>query len=128
MPKRLVTPTWYRNHSHLIAYLLLALVSFLALAREEQLRNRESEHFDDVTAVLTMQAHQNCVAQNFGRREGNQRALALRRSLQLDENILSRFARMAATAEQASDLQALAGQFGDLAGTINDLPQIRCRV
>lgn len=128
MPKRLIMPAWYRSHSHLFAYLALALVAFIGLAREEQLRQREADHFNDVTSGLRWQAHSNCVGQNAGRKEGNQRADALRQSLLVDYRILHLAALRTPDLGDARLAQARADDFKHLADTINDLPPIRCTV
>lgn len=131
MPRRLIMPVWYRRHSHVWAYLLLAVVTVTALAREEQLRHREAEHFQRATTALTDQAHTNCVSQNKGRVEGNSRADALRTSLLLDVRILSDAAKSQSAEGQevaAQQLRDRAADFQRLADDLPDLPPIRCKV
>lgn len=120
-----------RRHQYVVAYLLLAVVAFVALAREEQLRGRESDHFNKVTAALVKQSVDICRANNIGRVEGNSRGSALRQSLLIDVRILEAAAK--ATQKAGGEAGALAlrdraKDFRRLAARIRTLAPIDCRV
>lgn len=130
MPRRLIRPSWYRDHSHVWAYLFLALVAFAALAREEQLRGREADHFRGQTSAITKQSMDLCRASNTGRVEGNLRAVALKRSLVLDASILgdAADANRATNPVGARSLQHRADEFQHLADSLTVLPPIDCSI
>jgi hypothetical protein len=131
MPRRLIRPSWWwQHHPNLVAYAILALVAVAALAREEQLRSRESDHSRKAVAAIRAQAMDLCVATNQGRIEGNKRAQALRRSLNVDSTILHEaalFQRRMGDKQAARSLQRRADQFTRIATTLANLPPIDCK-
>jgi site-specific recombinase XerC len=71
-----------------------------------------------------------CIATNQGRIEGNKRAQALRRSLNVDSTILHEaalFQRRMGDKQAARSLQRRADQFTRIATTLANLPPIDCK-
>jgi hypothetical protein len=109
VPRRVLRPEWWwRHHPNVVAYVILAIVAFLALAREESLRH-------SVDRKLAHQTHLVCVAAQANRIEADKRAMAVRRSLIVEVRLLRRF-----------QLGGEAAPLLEIARTQKILPPISC--